>query len=188
MQKRQQQAKQAPWSNKLSVLETHKLLKEHLRMVPPPPCHGPPGFHVGKKGKKKSAVSLQVQALVYLVPLRVSISCKASPAKLPHIKQPHLSGICQSSPSGFHYCFVASGMPTCQQLKGRQKHFFARQLSKHLQDAHRTAHGDCTCDVAHQCASLSNYGNFSPSLHHVSGMLLFMHISMHAQLAYALHP
>ena len=64
MQKRKQQAKQAPWSNKLSVLDTHKLLKEHLRMATPPPCPAPPGFHVGKRGKKTSAVSLQVEALV----------------------------------------------------------------------------------------------------------------------------
>ena len=102
MQKRQQQAKQAPWSNKLSVLDTHKLLKEHLRMAPPPPCPAPPGFHVRKRGKK-SAVSLQVEAF------------------LPKATYPLFT--CHS---------FASGLPTCQQLEGKQEDFSARQLSKHL--------------------------------------------------------
>lgn len=64
LQKRQQQAKQAPHSSKLSVLDTHKLLKEHLRAVPSPPSPTPPGFHVGKRGKKgKTTVSLQVESI-----------------------------------------------------------------------------------------------------------------------------
>ncbi|KAL3160428.1 hypothetical protein ABBQ32_010750 [Trebouxia sp. C0010 RCD-2024] len=61
--KRQQQAKQAPHSNRLSVLASHKLLKHHLSLAPaPPPCGPPPPpcFHVGRKGRrKKPAVSLQ---------------------------------------------------------------------------------------------------------------------------------
>ena len=81
MQKRQQQAKQAPWSNKLSVLDTHKLLKQHLSMTPPPPCPAAPGFHVGNKGVKKFAVSLQVSALL---PMRTYL-LGFSPAILLHL-------------------------------------------------------------------------------------------------------
>ncbi|KAL3151268.1 hypothetical protein ABBQ38_013107 [Trebouxia sp. C0009 RCD-2024] len=63
--KRQQQAKQAPHSNRLSVLASHKLLKHHLSLAPAPPPGGPPAppcFHVGRKGRKKHAVSLQLPA------------------------------------------------------------------------------------------------------------------------------
>ena len=69
MQKRQQQAKQAPHQSRLSVLAAHNRLKHHLSLTPPaPPAR--PTFHVGKKGKK-AAVSLQVSC--------ATLVCKAQP-------------------------------------------------------------------------------------------------------------
>ena len=59
VQKRQQQAKQAPHQTKLSVLPTHKRLKHHLSLSPPA-APVKPSFHVGKTGRKPP-VSLQVR-------------------------------------------------------------------------------------------------------------------------------
>ena len=61
MQKRQQQAKQAPHQSRLSVLASHQLLKQHLSMAPPP-APTRPSFPVGRKGKgrKKNGTHLKV--------------------------------------------------------------------------------------------------------------------------------
>lgn len=61
LQKRQQQAKQAPHQTRLSVLATHTRLKHHLSLSPPAaPVR--PSFHVGKKGKNPP-VTLQVRLI-----------------------------------------------------------------------------------------------------------------------------
>ena len=109
VQKRQQQAKQAPHQTRLSVLPTHTRLRHHLSLSPPA-APVKPSFHVGKKGRKPP-VTLQVRLIHASIHASIHSSLDLSWGHLfsPRVKYVSL-GSSLSRPAGQH---AAPCMQSC---------------------------------------------------------------------------